>query len=175
MDALDTGVTGGSLHDGPDAKPPRPNLKRVKSLDDGHALLPKKPDTLSSANKPKRIELDLHGLPKRADHPDDIDSKRRDRNHLSGGRLVIVTEGNDVQSAVRKLMANDGQCCYCGKLVPKHLMLQCARCKLAYYCKMNCVNDDFDQHRAICNFIVEYKDYATIVAVDHAAMAATLP
>jgi MYND finger len=164
LDDLDGG--GRSLHATPTtSKPPssRPKLKRNKSADDGKLPL-----------KPKRIDLDLQGLPKRVGSPDDDDpAKRRERNHLSGGRLVIVTEG-DVQQGVRQLLANDGQCCYCGKHVPKHLMLQCARCKVAYYCKMDCLQDDFSQqHRPLCNFIVEYKDYATIVAVERGPSTTT--
>ena len=64
------------------------------------------------------------------------------------------------------MMDSLGQCCYCDKKVPKHLMLHCARCKLAHYCKMDCLDKDFNLHRRICCFVADYKDYAPTAEID---------
>lgn len=146
----------------PSSKPPRAKLRRNKSVDE--TGMTRKSKTADSS-KINRVDFGVGGLPKRVEEQVG-DNKKKERNSLSGGRLVITKEGA-VKEGVRKLIANDGQCCYCGKVVPKHLMLQCARCKLAYYCKMNCLQDDFDLHREICNFVVEYADYATMLDVDY--------
>lgn len=151
------------------SEPKRSKLRRNKSLDDADLSPRETSETTNSKDganrKPSAFELGVSGLPKRVDEAVPDDKAKKGRNSLSGGRLEI--EKLDVKERVRKLIANDGQCCYCGKVVPKHLMLECARCKLAYYCKMNCLQDHFDSHREVCNFVVEYKDYATIVEIDY--------